>query len=93
MIPTTIEILIWMTNASPMPRTWTLSPGSGSIRKLTDRLREVEADGRADGDREDRPEQPGPQLAEMVDERHDRLVAGRGGRRRRVPGRASRDDR
>ena len=56
-----------------------LVAGSGSIRKLRIGDREVEADDGADGDREDRPEQAGPQLAEMVDERHDRLVAGRGG--------------
>ena len=29
-----------------------------------------------DRDRQDRAEQPGPELAEVVDERHDRLVAG-----------------
>ena len=31
MIPATIEIFIWMTNASPIPRTWTVRP-SGAIR-------------------------------------------------------------
>ncbi len=33
MIPATIEIFIWMTNASPIPRTWTWIRPSGAIRK------------------------------------------------------------
>ena len=52
------------------------------LEELPDVRREVEAERRADRDGDDRAEQPRPQLAEMVDERHDRLVAGRGGRRR-----------
>ena len=56
--------------------------GSGASRKFADRRREVEADDRADGDGQDRAEEPRPQLAEVVDERHDRVV----GRARVGPG-------
>ena len=53
--------------------------------------RRGEPDDRPDGDRQDDPEQPLAELAEVVDEAHHRLAAGRfrsgrgGGRRRRWP--------
>ena len=78
MIPITIEILIWMTNASPIPRTWSGRVAERQDQEVADRHRDEVADDRADADRDERLEQARPQLAEMVDERHDRLVAGRG---------------
>ena len=82
MIPTTSEILIWMMKRIAEAEDLdVVDAASGVEQEVADRHREVEADDRADGDREDRPEQPRAQLAEVVDERHDRLVAGRGGRR------------
>src|SRR4029078_12880567 len=45
-------------------------------------LREVEADAPRARDRDDRAEDAGAQLAEVVDQRHDRLVGRRGGRGR-----------
>ena len=82
MIPTTIEILTLMTNASPRPvKNSGSSVGMASASTLMIASDAQEADDREDGDRQDRPEQPGAQLPEVVDERHHRLVAGRGGRR------------
>ena len=82
MIPTTIEILIWMTNASPIPSTWRCRSTERQDQEVADRDRDEVADDRPHADRQDRLEQPRPKLAEMVDERHDGLVAGRGGGRR-----------
>ena len=83
MIPTTSAILTWMKNASPTPRTWSGIAAEGPLEELADvasrsRSRWSSAIATAMIDRK----MPGAQLAEVVDERHDRLVAGRGGRRR-----------
>ena len=82
MIPTTSAILTWMTNASPTPRTWRSTSPSGAWRKQPDLVGDSEADDGPERDRDDRPEEALAQLAEMVDERHDRVVSGRGGGRR-----------
>ena len=57
--------------------------GQRGDEEVADLLREVEPDGTTRGDREEAAEQARPQLAEMVEQRHHRLVAGCGGRRGR----------
>ena len=78
----TIAILTWMKNASPTPRTCSGMVPEWRLKEDANGRREVEADRRPQHDRDDRPEDPGPQLAEVIDERHDRPVAGCGRRGR-----------
>ena len=87
----TIEIRSWIANASPGPRTWAWPFGQGLEQEVADLVGEVEPDGRTGDDGEDDPEEPVAQLAEVVDERHDRLIGHRspgaaGGGRTVTPG-------
>ncbi len=86
----TTAIRSWMAKPSPGPRTCACPFGRGSSRKLRIGGRDVEPDRGPDGDDDDAPDEPVAQLAEVVDQRHDRSL-GHAGTARRRDG-VSRDD-